>query len=417
MSRNLRLFAGAAIIFYLIAAMNDAAAVYVLSGICLAVIAGCYWLSRLAVAGLELEMRLPRAEVQAGVKVPVQIILRNIGIISRPQVIIQVPLHNRTIPGLTDTVDVLLPASTPGAVAEATIEIVLPARGRWEIGPAVLVGTDPLGMFHRPGPQSSPQLLLALPQVFDIPWMWRRELLSPAARLMAGARTRHGGEFWGIRQHEPGDDLRHVHWKVTAHRGDLVVKEYARGRELSASLWLDLSGVGVVGSGLHSSLEMSLSMAASIIPALLRMDQAVALVGQGLPPSLASPGRGEATAGRALRALAEVQAQNGRPFSALVAEQAREARPGLTGIVITSGIEPGLESALLAAAARGLALRCLLLAPGASLTPEQRARQEHLAARLRHVGVAVAVGANPGELSHVLSELADRQGLERAMAT
>jgi len=247
--------------------------------------------------------------------------------------------------------------------------------------------------------------------------VWRRQLLSPAARLMAGARTRQGGEFWGIRPHELGDDLRHVHWKVTAHRGDLVVKEYARGRELSASVWLDTSSAALVGEGLHSSLEMSLSMAASLIPALLHMDQAVALVGQGLPPSLAAPGRGEATAGRALRALAEVQAQNGRPFSALIAEQAREARPGLTGLVITSGIEPGLESALLAAAARGMALRVLLLAPGTALTAEQRARQEHVLARLRHVGVPVAVGANPKELARVLNELVDRQGLERAVAT
>lgn len=416
MSRNLRLFAGSALIFYLIGAMNDAAALYVLAGVSLAVIAGCYWLSRLAVAGLELELHLPRTEVHAGTKAPVQLTLRNIGIISRPEAVISIPLQSRTIPGLADTVQVALPALAPGAAEEATLELVVPARGRWEIGPARLIGTDPLGMFRRPGPLSRPQLLLALPEAFEIPWVWRRQLLSPAARLLAGARTRHGGEFQGIRPHEPGDDLRHVHWKVTAHRGDLVVKEYARGRELSAALWLDLGSAGIVGSGRQSSLEMSLTMAASIIPALLHMDQAVALIGQGLPSSLAAPGRGEATAGRALRALAEAQAHNGRPYAALIAEHAREARPALTAIVITSGVEPGLESALLAAAARGLALRCLLLAPAAALTAEQRARQEHLAARLRHAGIPVAIGRDPRAMPQVLGDLVDRQGLEGAVA-
>ena len=415
MSRNLRLFAGATIIFYLIGAMNDAAALYVLAGICLAVIAGCYWLSRLAVAGLELRLHLPRTEVHAGTKVPVQITLRNIGLISRPEPVISIPLQSRTIPGLGETVQITLPALTSGATAEATVEVLVPARGRWEIGPARLIGTDPLGMFHRPGPQAPSQLLLALPEAFEVPWVWRQQLLSPAARAMAAARTRHGGEFWGIRPHEPGDDLRHVHWKVTAHRGDLVVKEYARGRELSAVLWLDLGSAGVVGSGRHSSLEMSLSMAASLIPALLHLDQAVALVGQGLPASLAAPGRGEATAGRNLRALAEAQAHNGRAFSVLVAEQVREARPALTALVITSGLEPGLEATLLAAAARGLALRCMILAPGTDLTAEQRARQEHLAGRLRHAGVPVAIGRDPRALPQVLRELVDRQGLERAV--
>lgn len=408
MTRNLRLFVGAAIIFYLIGVMNDAAAVYVLAGICLAVIAGCYWLSRLAVAGLALEVRLPRAEVQAHVQSPVQLVLRNIGIISRPGPVVTLELQNLSIPGLTLSYEVELPPLASGAEAEATIEIVLPARGRWQVGPARLVGTDPLGMFYRPGPASDFQPLLAFPEMFEVPWTWRRDLLSPAARQMARARTRHGGEFWGIRQHEPGDDLRHVHWKVTAHRGDMVVKEYARGRELAAAIWLDLNSANIVGRGSESSLEYCISMAASLVPALIHMDQSVSLVGAGLPVSLASPGRGEATALRAVRALAEVQATNGRPFKALVTEQARDARPALTAIVITSGIEPGLDQPLLAAASRGIALRCLLLAPEAGMTEEQRGRQTQLADQLRHAGIAVGVAHSRRELPQTLGRLAEQ---------
>ncbi|MEN6547787.1 MAG: DUF58 domain-containing protein [Armatimonadia bacterium] len=408
MTRNLRLFIGAAIIFYLIGVMNDAAAVYVLAGICLAVIAGCYWLSRLAVAGLALEVRLPRAEVQAHVQSPVGLVLRNIGIISRPGPVVTLELRNLSIPGLTLSYDVELPPLASGAEAEATIEIALPARGRWQIGPARLVGTDPLGMFHRPGPESNSQPLLAFPEMFEVPWTWRRDLLSPAARQMARARTRHGGEFWGIRQHEPGDDLRHVHWKVTAHRGDMVVKEYARGRELAAAIWLDLNSANIAGEGSESSLEYCISMAASLVPALIHMDQAVSLVGSGLPLSLGAQGRGEATALRAVRALAEVQATNGRPFGALVTEQARDARPGLTAVVITSGLEPGLEQPLLAAASRGIALRCLLLAPEAAMTEEQRARQTQLADRLRHSGIPVGVAHSRRELPQTLGRLAEQ---------
>lgn len=412
----LRIFAAAAIIFYLVGVMNDAAAVYVLAGICLAVIAGCYWLSRLAVAGLSLQVRLPRAEVQAHTPVPVHLQLENIGLISRPGPTITLTLTNRSIPGLAQQQRLDLPALPSGASAEGILDVTLPARGRWEIGPARIIGTDPLGMFERPGPSSNGQPLLALPQIFEVPWVWRRGLLSPAARQMARARTRHGGEFWGIRQHEPGDDLRHVHWKVTAHQGEMVVKEYARGRELAAAVWLDLNSANVAGEGADSSLEYCISMAASLIPALLHMDQAVSLVGAGLPVSLASPGRGEATALRALRALAEVQATNHRPFASLITEHAREARPGLSVVVITSGLEPGLEQPLLAAAARGLAVRCLLLAPGAALTPEQRSRQETLAASLRHAGIPVAIGVTRAELPHTLGQLAEREMGEKAVA-
>ncbi|MEI6502373.1 MAG: hypothetical protein WCP21_15285, partial [Armatimonadota bacterium] len=194
------------------------------------------------------------------------------------------------------------------------------------------------------------------------------------------------------------------------------VKEYARGRELSAAVWLDLNSANIVGEGASSSLEFGITMAASIIPALLHMDQAVGLVGTGLPVSLAQPGRGEATAGRALRALAEVQASNHRPFAALVTEQAREARPGLTAVVICSGIEPNLDRALLMAANRGLTLRCLLLAPATALTPEQRARQEALAAALTHAGIAVAVGRDRKDLPHTLARLSESQIAEGSSA-
>lgn len=415
MTRNLRLFIGASVIFYLVGMMNDAAAVYVLAGICLAVIAGCYWLSRLAVAGLSLEVRLPRAEVQAHAQTPVQLVLSNIGLISRPGPVVRLEVANLSIPGLRLSYEVALPALAAGAAAEATIEIVLPARGRWQVGPARLVGTDPLGMFYRPGPHSDSHPLLAFPEMFEVPWTWRRDLLSPAARQMARARTRHGGEFWGIRQHEPGDDLRHVHWKVTAHRGDMVVKEYARGRELSAAVWLDLNSTNVVGEGAESSLEYCISMAASLVPALIHMDQAVALVGSGLPRSLAAAGRGEATALRAVRALAEIQASNGRPFGALVAEQAREARPGLTAIVITSGLEPGLEQPLLASASRGIALRCLLLAPEEGMTAEQRGRQKALAERLRHRGIPVGMAHSRRELPQTLGRLAEQDVAHKAV--
>lgn len=416
MSRNLRLFIGTALIFYLIGVMNEAAALYVLTGISLAVIAGCYWLSRLAVAGLALEVRVLRAEVQAGAKAPVQLTLRNIGVISRPAPLIALKLTNESISGVSEKYDFALPALASGAEAEAIIEVVPPTRGRWEVGPAQIIGTDPLGMFKRPGPLSNTLPLLALPQMFEVPWIWRHDLLSPAARLAANARTRHGGEFWGIRPHEPGDELRHVHWKVTAHRGELVVKEYARGRELSTSIWLDLNSANIIGQGADSSLELAISMTASLIPALLGMDQAVAVIGSGLPAVLRSPDRGEATVVRALRALAEARAATGRPFNTLITEQAREARPGLTAIVITSGIEPGLEHPLLAAAARGVTLRVLLLAPETALTPAQRARQEALAERLTHAGIAAAIGRSRAELPHTLGRLAEQESSGKAVA-
>ncbi|NPV45438.1 MAG: DUF58 domain-containing protein [Armatimonadetes bacterium] len=415
MSRNLKVFLGGALVFYFVGFMNDAAVAYVLSGICLAVVAGCYWLSRLAVAGLQVDIHLSRHEVAAGNRVPVRVTLTNTGLISRPAPIVALRVTNQTIPHAEQALEFGLPSLSRGEVAEATVETVLPVRGRWHVGPAQLIGTDPVGMFRRPGPQSASVALLALPEVFSVPWVWRRDLLCREARHLALSRVRQGGEFWGIRQHEPGDGLRHVHWKVTAHTGELMVKEYARGRELSAAIWLDLRAASHVGHGVDSSLEMSIILAASLVPAFLAMDQAVALVGDGLPLGLRTPGRGEATAARAWRALAEVQPTSSRPFAELISHQLGEARPGLTAVTITPGVESGLERALLSAVSRGVAVRCLVAAPPELLSDSQRANQSRLVTRLRQAGVPVAMAGSRRELRRAVGELA-AAGEERVAA-
>lgn len=406
MSRNLKIFSGAAVIFYLVGAMNDAAAVYVLAGICVAVIVGCYWLSRMAVGGLAITMELPYTEISAGTKAILEVRLQNKGLWARPEALVRVPVRNLTIPEVEEQYHFVLPATVPGAQIEAAAEINIPLRGVWEIGPAQLIGTDPLGMFARRGPHSSALRLLALPQILDIPWIWRRQLLSPAARILSGARARQGGEFWGVRPHEPGDELRHVHWKATARRGDLVVKEYAKSRELSVLIWLDVSRASLIGFGAHSSLEMSLSLAASLLVAFQQMDQAVALVGQGLPSLLATPSRGQTAITRLLRALAVVQAQEGPSFAELLFTQTQETPLGHTNFVITTGIEAGLAKAILSLAEYGAPLRCFLLAPDNFLTQEQRAKQERLASSLQQRGIAVAIGRSPAQLRETIQSLA-----------
>ena len=89
------------------------------------------------------------------------------------------------------------------------------------------------------------------------------------------------------------------------------------------------------------------------------------------------PGRGQATVRRVLTVLAEAQARATRPLGELIAEQSRQASPGLTVLVVTSGVEPGLQGALLAAASRGVVIRCLLLAPEAELTEARESWIRH----------------------------------------
>ncbi|MBV8159483.1 MAG: DUF58 domain-containing protein, partial [Acidimicrobiia bacterium] len=63
-------------------------------------------------------------------------------------------------------------------------------------------------------------------------------------RLQGDYRTLirgRGTDFRDLREYEPGDDVRHVDWNVTARTDVLHVREYTEDRELTAWLLLDRS--------------------------------------------------------------------------------------------------------------------------------------------------------------------------------
>jgi uncharacterized protein (DUF58 family) len=63
-------------------------------------------------------------------------------------------------------------------------------------------------------------------------------------RLQGDYRTLirgQGTDFRDLREYEPGDDVRHVDWNVTARMDVLHVREYTEDRELTAWLLLDRS--------------------------------------------------------------------------------------------------------------------------------------------------------------------------------
>ncbi|MCC7440638.1 MAG: DUF58 domain-containing protein [Bdellovibrionales bacterium] len=58
----------------------------------------------------------------------------------------------------------------------------------------------------------------------------------------------HGVQFSEHRVYNPGDDIRHIDWKVSARSRDLLVKKYEEERELTVFLVVDISGSKEFGS-------------------------------------------------------------------------------------------------------------------------------------------------------------------------
>ncbi|MDX1944013.1 MAG: DUF58 domain-containing protein [Pirellulaceae bacterium] len=85
-------------------------------------------------------------------------------------------------------------------------------------------------------------------------------------------------EFLQHREYVPGDDLRHVDWKVWARQDRLVVKQFEEETNLRCTLLLDVSKSMVYGNGPLNKYEYACTLACSLAYLILRQQDAVGCV-------------------------------------------------------------------------------------------------------------------------------------------
>jgi len=82
-------------------------------------------------------------------------------------------------------------------------------------------------------------------------------------------------EFRQHREYTPGDDLRHVDWKVWARQDRLYVKQFEADTNLRCHLLVDVSASMQYGNGPLNKFEYSATIAACLAYLLLRQQDAV----------------------------------------------------------------------------------------------------------------------------------------------
>lgn len=85
-------------------------------------------------------------------------------------------------------------------------------------------------------------------------------------------------EFAQHREYAPGDDMRHLDWKVWAKSDRYYIKQYEEETNLRATILLDASASMDYGTGPERKLEYAKTLAAAFSLLLLRQSDAVGLV-------------------------------------------------------------------------------------------------------------------------------------------
>lgn len=127
----------------------------------------------------------------------------------------------------------------PGGRAAVAYSATPPRRGHHRLGPLQVRVTDPLGLCELPLRAGGRSEVLVLPATTAVPGASALLTGSGGDDAGGGAGTVSGERGMSTREYRSGDDLRRVHWRSTARRGELMVRQDEQPRQRRGVVVLD----------------------------------------------------------------------------------------------------------------------------------------------------------------------------------
>jgi uncharacterized protein (DUF58 family) len=145
-------------------------------------------------------------------------------------------------------------------------QLQLPHRGRYRYGPLRVLSRYPLGLVERSRMFRVFDETLVYPRIGRLTPRWKRRLLG-AAELVDVPQPRDGvfdDEFHHLREYRWGDNPRAIHWRSSARRNELIVREYQPNREHNLLVLVDLYAPEPAAPGDLERVEQALSFVATL---------------------------------------------------------------------------------------------------------------------------------------------------------
>ena len=264
---------------------------------------------------------------------------------------------------------------------------------------------DPFGLAHAEQDLGAESTLLVYPRLVEL-----ERVFSELGATLAGGhvvlRRTAGFDLHSVREYQQGESLRKVHWRTTAKRGELMVKELEDMPHDEIAVLLDADGRAVVGE----SFDVQVRAAGSILRANALRGRRALLSITSSPPETCQVGSIDSEWRSALELLAAAEPTGKDSLARFLERDASPALQAVELVVVTAALEPQLVDALLD---RAFARRpvSLVLVDAASFNGgEPVPLRDPALLRLQAGGVPVVVVQRGDDLAAKLS------GLEEAHA-
>jgi uncharacterized protein (DUF58 family) len=154
-----------------------------------------------------------------------------------------------------------LPSLASGRSHEELFVVPTERRGVIQVGPATTVHGDPLGLVRRTMEWTEQTELFVHPLTTSLEPLGAG-LLRDLEGQVTPDLSMSDLAFHALREYQPGDDRRYIHWRSTAKHGRLLVRQFLDTRRSHLAVVVDTSPE--VYTGEDEAVELAISCAASL---------------------------------------------------------------------------------------------------------------------------------------------------------
>ena len=216
-------------------------------------------------------------------------------------------------------------------------------RGRYLFLEVRAVLEDAFGLQRAEIPLAAPWTLLVYPRLVELDRLFSEggTYAQDGRRLLL--RRPSGFDLHSVRDYEQGESLRKVHWRSTAKRGELMVKELEDAPRDEVAILLDGEASAVVGE----SFDVQVRVAGSLLLAQARRGRRAVLLVNGAHRTVQRVHSYETDWRQAYDLLAAAEPDGHAPAAALLGDEGSSVARALELTVVTASLSPLLVERLL----------------------------------------------------------------------
>ncbi len=260
-------------------------------------------------------------------------------------------------------------------------ETLCAVRGEFQLGPITVISGDPFGLFLAPRRVAGTERVIVYPKTVPI-----RKFELPVGTLSGGEAQRRRTHYIttnasGVRDYAPGDSFNRIHWRSTARKGRLIVKEFELDPLVDIWIFTDFSasslyedpsvqrvgGTGPIIPGTQvippSTEEYSVIVAASLARYFTNLERALGFAAYTPHREIHQPERGSRQLTRILQTLAVARSFSPYTLGQMLSLETPYFTRGTTLIIITSSSDVSWVTEAQILSRRGIRPMCVLVEP------------------------------------------------------